>query len=442
LTNWYSRRQIFKKLEKKLSKTINFQPDNSDLMPVRRAPRIAVISADTKLLTACREAVEALRLDSSEIVLRGPDQNNTSPTDLVIVDTEYSNPLLGEPVRCSRQLFVVDRRQLREFASEMPVGITLVKPVTPRILEIFIEEALARDCQKSFVGESPNGPDALQCLLMANAKLQEYDQDRTNFLARALHDVRAPLMALSGYSSILMQQNLGPLTAEQVDLVSRMQRCMRKLTRMTTGMLQLSASKHVGRSMDLRESSSLQSCINSATYEVETIAHDKKISISFQLADANMPLYFDSNQIEQVMVNLLENACKFTPRGGHIEVRGYPVPVEGAVGDYEVSKHPNRSESLSRRGYRVDVRDSGPGIAKDHLESIFEEYTTYAGLQDRSGAGLGLAICKMIVKAHEGQIWAENHSAGAQLSFFLPESRPHISVMTNKQPRTVGTKAC
>jgi K+-sensing histidine kinase KdpD len=70
--------------------------------------------------------------------------------------------------------------------------------------------------------------------------------------------------------------------------------------------------------------------------------------------------------------------------------------------------------------YRVDVSDTGTGILPQHLEEVFEEYTSYSGSQDRSGGGLGLAICKMIVAAHGGQIWAENHSAGARLSFVLP----------------------
>jgi signal transduction histidine kinase len=68
----------------------------------------------------------------------------------------------------------------------------------------------------------------------------------------------------------------------------------------------------------------------------------------------------------------------------------------------------------------VDVSDTGTGISTEYLESVFEEYTSYTGSQDRSGGGLGLAICKMILSAHGGRIWAENYSAGARLSFVLP----------------------
>ena len=70
--------------------------------------------------------------------------------------------------------------------------------------------------------------------------------------------------------------------------------------------------------------------------------------------------------------------------------------------------------------YRIDVHDSGCGVPSEHTESIFEEFTTYAGGQDRSGGGLGLAICRMAIDAHRGRIWAESTGAGTQFSFVLP----------------------
>jgi signal transduction histidine kinase len=68
----------------------------------------------------------------------------------------------------------------------------------------------------------------------------------------------------------------------------------------------------------------------------------------------------------------------------------------------------------------VDIRDSGPGIPAEHLDRIFEEYTSYSGGQDRSGGGLGLAICRLILSRHGGRIWAESSSEGAVFSFVLP----------------------
>jgi signal transduction histidine kinase len=77
--------------------------------------------------------------------------------------------------------------------------------------------------------------------------------------------------------------------------------------------------------------------------------------------------------------------------------------------------------------YRVDVSDSGPGIAPEYLPTIFEEYVSYGDPQDRSGGGLGLAICKMIVRAHSGEIWAEVGGPGTTFSFVLPCNRPVVA---------------
>jgi signal transduction histidine kinase len=91
----------------------------------------------------------------------------------------------------------------------------------------------------------------------------------------------------------------------------------------------------------------------------------------------------------------------------------------------------------------VDVSDTGTGILAEHLERVFEEYTSYSGSQDRSGGGLGLAICKMIVTAHGGHVWAENHAGGARLSFVLPVSqsgrRRRLDVPTDS--KAVATRA-
>ena len=73
--------------------------------------------------------------------------------------------------------------------------------------------------------------------------------------------------------------------------------------------------------------------------------------------------------------------------------------------------------------YRIDIRDSGNAIPAEHIDHIFEEYTSYAGGRDRSGGGLGLAICRMIIAQHDGRVWAENTELGPMFSIVLPVYR-------------------
>ena len=121
---------------------------------------------------------------------------------------------------------------------------------------------------------------------------------------------------------------------------------------------------------------------------------------------------------------MLDNACKFTPRNGSIEVRGYPYFWErrflkGPAGPLE--RRVNGSQSPN--SYRVDVMDTGPGVPRERRELIFEEYTSYSGPQDRSGGGLGLAICRLILSRHQGHIWVESGPEGAVFAFVIPYRR-------------------
>jgi signal transduction histidine kinase len=399
--------------------------------------KICVFSSDLKLLDLCLEVVNGLSLEDCEVVRADPESAPTVTADLLIWDLEHKARPLDQLRGLRRgdaprdQLFIVDRRHVDEFLRKLPLGAgsTLIRPVGRPTLQIFVEQAALRAGVKQPSARSSRGSsgsanhDLLQCLLMANLRLQEYDQNRGNFMARAVHDFRAPLTAASGYCGLLSEQALGPLNGDQIDLLRRITHSLKKLSRMASEMFALSVGRQSDRRLELRESS-MDACARHALHEIEPLAGEKKIAVTLNLKGAGAPLYLDAEQIEQVLVNLLENACKFTPKGGEVHVQGYPTIWAERMGD-------SRQDSADEAGrqsafmaadtaYRIDVSDTGSGIAPGHLEDVFEEHTSYSGSQDRSGGGLGLAICKMILNAHGGQIWAENHRTGAQFSFVLP----------------------
>jgi len=261
-----------------------------------------------------------------------------------------------------------------------------------------------------------------QCLIEANLKLQEYDRDRTNFLMRVVHDLRTPLTVLNGYCGLLLCDSLGSLNENQREVIRRMQYSARRLSRMVSAMLELGMDRAMRKGPNLQKADLLKS-LGQALQEVSYLAKEKDIRIDSRMEPCEDGLYFDPAQLEQVFANILDNACKFVPRNGFIEIRGGPHFWERRVHRPSAGPLPKErrfSDLTAPNSYRVEIIDSGSPIPPEHLETIFEEYTSYSGGRDRSGGGLGLAICRTILDQHRGRIWAENTGKGPMFSFVLP----------------------
>src|SRR6185312_3256207 len=97
----------------------------------------------------------------------------------------------------------------------------------------------------------------------------------------------------------------------------------KRLSRMAGAMFQLSVGRHVKRRPELQQGD-IRECLEQALHEITPFADDKSIAITADLAPSEHPLLFEAGQMEQVLINILDNACKFTPRAGTIELRGYP----------------------------------------------------------------------------------------------------------------------
>jgi len=223
---------------------------------------------------------------------------------------------------------------------------------------------------------------------------------------------------------LLLTGQLGSLAENQKDVLARMEHSSRKLSRMASAMFQLSVGRHIDQKPNL-ERGDIRECIEQALHEIAPFSQEKRIDIGVEVDDPSDFLRFERSQIEQVLMNLLDNACKFTPRMGTITIRGFPFFWERRAASLIEYVAERRAQELrTPNSFRIDICDSGPGIPPAHLSRIFEEYTFYAGPHDRSGGGLGLAICKMILHNHHGRVWAQSSSAGAIFSFVLPFHRP------------------
>jgi signal transduction histidine kinase len=323
-----------------------------------------------------------------------------------------------------RHLFVVARDDISqggEMLEESPAAAILLKPVTRACLSAFLGLAAAAVEERGAAANTLRAErdEILQCLIHSNLQIQRYDQDRTNFLARAVHDFRTPLMTASGYCQLLLSEALGSANDEQKVILRRMQHSIKRLSRMASAMFELSVGRQVKREPELREGD-IRACIEQALHEIAPVAESKRITVSEDLENETGLLFMDPGQIEQVLINILENACKFTPKAGEIEIRGYPYFWERRRIGGRAAMERRLRRSHEPNAYRVDIRDSGPRIPPERLPLIFEEYTSYGGGGDRSGGGLGLAVCKMILSSHGGRVWAENSETGPRFSLVLP----------------------
>ena len=357
----------------------------------------------------------------------------TSMGDLCICDFTHGEAAIPPdlaPAKPCKHWFVVHRKHLP--ALQTLVGTNdlevLQNPVTRSALEALLDEVNPncgepKDDSAGLVDALRMERDQmLQLLIQANLKMQESDQERNNFLARAVRDSHAPLTAISGYCGLLLEEEFGPLTPEQRRVLGLMRHSATRLSRISSGMFELSVPYHIVARLNL-EKADIRDCLDQALYEVALVLEDKRISVVAEIEPAPEGLLFEKSQMEHALANLLDNACKFTPRDGMIQIKGYPFFWERRAAQ-EASLDRARERRVRQiegfNSFRVDIRDSGPGIQAVHADRIFEEYTSYGGKQDRSGGGLGLAICRMILRRHQGHLWAESHPSGAVFSFVLP----------------------
>ncbi len=385
---------------------------------------IQLVSTAEDLILLCREVLgEVCDPQCTFSAVAAPDPS--VPSDLYIWDCHPKLPLPeGIEESPSKHVLLVDRQDLERLRHEgwQSATAVLLKPPNRERLAALLRFAISARLVNSLKSERDL---LLQYLIQANLKLQERDQDRTNFLARAVHDFGAPLTALNGYCGLLLTDDAGPVNENQREVLARMLSSARRLSSMAAGMYQLSQRHHPETPPKLQRNE-LSDCVNEALREVDQAAMEKHVSIYVDLSPCDEHLYFEHVQIEQVLFHLVDNACKFTPNNGFVEVRGYPFFWNRRAVRSGTRISSDRRGPLEDRpnSYRIDIRDSGTCIPPEHLERMFEENSRYAGSKDRSGGGLALAVCRMVVEQHEGLIWAENTVSGVMFCVVLPTFRP------------------
>ena len=255
-------------------------------------------------------------------------------------------------------------------------------------------------------------------LLAAYLRLQEVNRQKTVFLASAAHELKTPLAVIKGYYDLLLSGSLGKLTDKQRDILQESKESCERLVRLVSMFLNYSALESGKLVLHLREND-LRDCLS----ELATRWHEAFVRKHVRLEtilSADIPIFkFDYQKVQQTVANLLDNSLKHTPAGGNVIFRAELYFWERRTAE-EIQTMDRRRERVQYPNcIKVSVSDSGPGIASEHHQEIFEDFVRVD--RTSSGMGLGLAIAKRLVQAHRGKIWVESEPRrGCTFTFLLP----------------------
>ncbi|OGP69959.1 MAG: hypothetical protein A2Z73_05890 [Deltaproteobacteria bacterium RBG_13_60_28] len=279
------------------------------------------------------------------------------------------------------------------IASQQVIGVLRLEPFEPgRVLgadSLRLLEALGSQVGLAIERENLSRQAQL-------AQLQiEGERMRNILLSSVSHDLRTPLTVIAGSASSLVEGEKSLDSVTKQELAQSIYEEARRLDRLVHNLLEMSRLQS-GQAMLNKEWHVLEEVIGCALAQLDSQLHDHPVRIDLP---TDLPLVqMDALLLERVVINLLENSMKYTPPGT-------PLEISGSLQDQELL---------------VAVADRGPGLPAGEEERIFEKFYQVSPGSAR-GAGLGLTICRSIIEAHGGRIWAANRlEGGAVFTFTIP----------------------
>jgi two-component system sensor histidine kinase KdpD len=226
--------------------------------------------------------------------------------------------------------------------------------------------------------------------------LEESDRLKTAILSSVSHDLRTPLASIQAAASSLYDSSVALEPEARVEMQSLLLEETEHLNQLVGNLLNMSRLE-AGALKPQKEWNAMADLIDTVVERMQrqTVRHPIEVDVSEELPLVQV----DATLIEQVFINLISNSLKYAPIDSTITIRAF-VPDPAWM--------------------QVTVLNQGPAIPEEHLEHIFEKFYTYPGMRQVSSTGLGLSICKGIVEAHGGRIWASNPAQGLAISFTLP----------------------
>jgi signal transduction histidine kinase len=287
--------------------------------------------------------------------------SSLAATLLAIVATNYFDALIEHHVR-------LDADDLVQLAIFVTIAVSINVLATRRKR---VEKQLAR----------------------ANAELRKLDSAKDRFIAAVSHELRTPLAVIQGWAQILSQEDGAQMRLPAAAAIEQSARAQGRLIEDLLDMSRLVMNK-----LHLQNSRvDLSNIVMEAAEMIRPAADAKRIGVEVTVPREECVVDGDPVRLEQILWNLMQNAVKFTPAGGHVQV----------------------SLTSDGRFARVTVSDNGDGITADLLPHLFDPFRQGDGAASKGGLGLGLAISRQLAAAHGGTIEAESDGAGKGARFIV-----------------------
>lgn len=225
------------------------------------------------------------------------------------------------------------------------------------------------------------------------------DKQKEDFLATLVHDLKTPLIGADKTLELLMDGTIGDIDKSQSEVLTMLRRSNQGILRMVQNLIEVNRYDFSKPDLAL-ESAFAFDIAADCVEELSVLATQRNIELTVELPRNHGSVTADVFAIRRVILNLIDNAIKFTPQGGHIKIWGEETP----------------------NIVRIFIRDSGIGVAEDELPFMFERFwRSQKGKGQAVGTGLGLYLCKQIMDAHEGEINAvSKEGGGTTMSISLP----------------------
>ncbi|HEX5037191.1 MAG TPA: ATP-binding protein [bacterium] len=241
-------------------------------------------------------------------------------------------------------------------------------------------------------------------LSRANEELTRLNRIKSDFTSMVSHELRTPLSSIKAGIDLVLDGVEGPLTAEQSAILAISKANVDRLAKLIENVLNFSRLE-AGKIDAVLERGSLRNLILEVCSLMKPIAQKKGLALLWDLPEDDLQAVCDADMLKQLVINLIDNAVKFTPKGGWVSVKA--LPSNGAA--------------------VIEVEDTGAGIAPEDQDKIFEMFTRAAHPQTLKGggAGIGLAICRQIARLHNGALAVESEPGkGTKFSFTFPRGLP------------------